>query len=81
VVDIDVGTIYEIGQKLEEAILRTIKEIKWKTQAGTRSLHCHTALDKEPLYIGTCQDYLHATKSCTSCSTFVSSSVRMRFVE
>jgi adenosylmethionine-8-amino-7-oxononanoate aminotransferase len=81
VVDIDVGTIYEIGQKLEEAILRTMKEIKWKTQAGTISLQCNIALDKEPIYIGTCQDYLHATKSCTSCSKFVSPSARMRFVE
>ena len=51
VVDIDAGTIFEIGQELEEAILCTMKQIKWKRQAGTISLQCHIALDKELKYI------------------------------
>ena len=51
VVDIDPGTIYETEQKLEEAIFLTMKQIKWKRQAGTISLQCHIALDKEPKYI------------------------------
>jgi len=30
--DTDVGTIYDIGEKLEEAIKLTMKDIEWKTQ-------------------------------------------------
>jgi len=30
VIDIDVGTIYEIGERLEEVIKRTMKEMDWK---------------------------------------------------
>lgn len=40
VIDIDVGTIYEIGERLEEAIMLTTRDMAWKpcqTQDNSKS--------------------------------------------
>jgi adenosylmethionine-8-amino-7-oxononanoate aminotransferase len=83
-IDIDVGTLYEIGEKLERVVLSTIDEIMdWRGHRAEEKeqlsdnpvLNVEWSVDKTQ-----CQMYLHRTKSCTSCSCFVCPSVRMRFV-
>jgi len=79
-VDVDVGTVYEIGSRLEKVILRTMDEIGWKGGLEGES--------KQELYdipevvedLKKCQPDLHSTKSCTSCNSFVCPDVRMRFI-
>jgi adenosylmethionine-8-amino-7-oxononanoate aminotransferase len=83
VFDIDVGTIYEIGEKLEQVIVRTIEEIGWrqeKMEETKQELYDIPKLVPELTDLAKCQTYLHQTKSCTSCSSFVCQDVRMRFV-
>lgn len=71
VVDIDVGTVYEIGERLEEAIKRTVNSTGWQSSGVLRKSDsfCQlieeqplesTALDKAK-----CSSHLHATRSCT----------------
>jgi adenosylmethionine-8-amino-7-oxononanoate aminotransferase len=78
--DVDVGTLYEIGEKLEQVILRTMQEIGWKDIRGETK---QELFDIPELVIEDfkCQTYLHQTKSCTSCSDFVCQDVRSRFVK
>mmetsp|Transcript_9735 Transcript_9735/g.17149 ORF Transcript_9735/g.17149 Transcript_9735/m.17149 type:complete len:510 (+) Transcript_9735:401-1930(+) len=84
--DIDVGTLYEIGEKLEKVILATMQEMGWSTSSpeeeksqlyeiSTLTTQCSVVVDTSQ-----CQTYLHETKSCTSCSQFVCPTIRMRFV-
>lgn len=123
VIDIDVATIYEIGQRLEKAIKCTMEEVGWVATAeegaakaiasastlnlanlaemgqhhGTRapiatlsaknlaelgklankrgSLHMQEDLGNDK-----CVPYLHATKCCTSCGSFVSRDLRRSFM-
>lgn len=79
-VDIDVGTIYEIGSRLEKVILLTLDEIGW---AGSNNGEYKEEQSEMPELvredIQKCQPHLHSTKSCTSCSSFVCPDVRMRF--
>lgn len=83
VVDIDVGTIYEIGQKLEQAILRTMEDMAWNSGEAKVEEKAEVFIDfpfervAEPAV--PCVSYLHQTKSCTSCTDFVSRDVRMHF--
>lgn len=82
-VDIDVGTVYEIGERLEEVIYRTMDEIGWgNRQAEEKEDLSYSIETNECVVIDPpkCQTYLHKTKSCTSCSSFVLPSVRLRFV-
>lgn len=80
-VDVDVGTIYEIGQRLEKVLLRTMEEMNWKGNSHGES--------KQELYdipelvdgLQKCLPHLHSTKSCTSCSSFVCPDIRMRFIQ
>jgi adenosylmethionine-8-amino-7-oxononanoate aminotransferase len=87
VVDIDVGTIYEIGQKLEQAILRTMEEMAWnlgevkvEEKSELLCIDLPSELVAEPTDQAMCVSYLHQTKSCTLCTDFVSRDVRMHFV-
>ena len=78
--DIDVGTLYLIGQKLEIVVIRTAEEIGWANRLENKDVQ----KDGKRSQIhpdSKCQNYLHQTKSCTSCSSFVCPNVRMRFVK
>ena len=80
-VDVDVGTIYEIGIKLEEAIRKTRKEMEWKeisSEGETIKAEASTVL---PVLATKCSTNLHATKTCTSCNSFVCNSIRNRFMQ
>jgi len=130
-IDIDVGMIYNIGVKLEEAINMTVAEVGWEhiapiascldltaydnsddvasvasvasvattastTTTGTTSDESCIAVDptqklgfseKEDRAITAlaerfekCSDFLHKTRSCTTCSSFVCGSVRTKFL-
>jgi hypothetical protein len=80
--DIDVGTLYEMAEKLEKVIIATMEEMGWSP------LSCEEAKTQDMIAPmaecladpSTCQTYLHQTKSCTSCSSFVCPTIRMRFV-
>lgn len=75
VVDVDVGTLYEIGVRMEEVITNTMKEMKWEKQPETPQ-QCLPVTEPSE---SKCLDIYHATKSCTSCATFVSADLRRRF--
>lgn len=45
VVDVDVGTIYEIGTRLEEALRRTMKERGWKGSSGYAKIEAAAAVE------------------------------------
>lgn len=84
VVDIDVGTIYEIGEKLALAVERTMEERQWFTSVpkspSTLFMQFNLLLAKEAAEkTKKCSPNLHATKTCTSCSKFVSHDRRLRF--
>ena len=82
--DTDVGTIYEMGQKLEGVLVRTMVEIGGlgiKATSQTKGTDMSTNGETMTICPGSeCQAYSHQTKSCTSCSSFVCPNVRMRFV-
>lgn len=77
-VDVDVGTIYEIGLKLEEALTKTMKAMKWNAPCSRDE---ESAADASVSIVPTCSTNLHATKSCTSCPNFVCPNVRSRFMQ
>lgn len=63
-VDVDVGTIYEIGSRLEKVILRTMDEIGW---AGSTPDESKQELCGIPELVAVkCVPAEHTTKSCTS---------------
>jgi adenosylmethionine-8-amino-7-oxononanoate aminotransferase len=92
VIDIDVGSLYNVGQKLEEAIKRTVTEVGWVEWKPTRRKvsidilvpECQecdsdsTSLMSEE---SMCSTQLHFTKTCTSCDDFVCRKLRRRFSE
>jgi hypothetical protein len=83
VMDIDVGTIYEMGERLEQAVTRTMEEVNWeREEEATQTVETFsmTELTARLSHDYGCQPILHTTKSCTSCSTFVNRDVRTRFV-
>jgi adenosylmethionine-8-amino-7-oxononanoate aminotransferase len=82
VIDIDVGTIYEIGERLEQAVTRTMQEVNWEREdeaAQNAETFDMSELATRILQNDRCQPILHKTRSCTSCSSFVSRDVRTRF--
>lgn len=77
-VDIDVGTIYEIGERFADALERTMIEREWKS---TSSSDLDDSLfTKEIAENVICLPTLHRSRSCTSCADFVCPDKRMRFV-
>ena len=79
--DVDVGTLYEMGLKLEEVLLSTMKEMGWESltsEAGTKVESTVTPIDVPAN--SKCSTSLHATRTCTSCTNFVCQKVRMRFM-
>ena len=80
-VDVDVGTIYEIALKFEEAILKTMKEIKWEAPTEDDATSEADVKTISPIVPSKCSTNLHATKSCTSCTDFVCQNVRNRFMQ
>lgn len=91
--DTDVGTIYEIGEKLEEAISLTMKEIGWKSQEAAvtvaRPMPEEIVVDVDPSIANVkappvddaiCNTAFHVYKTCTTCSSFVCPDKRQRFL-
>jgi adenosylmethionine-8-amino-7-oxononanoate aminotransferase len=82
--DIDVGTLFEMGEKLEKVFLATMNEIGWSPLSDEEAKSVDYAVERRAESMlfdpAKCQTYLHRTKSCTSCSSFVCPTVRMRFV-
>jgi len=126
VIDIDVGTIYDIGERLEEAIKRTMAEVGWEpvievvpTPLTPKAIASKSTLDltglaemagkgfprvvartpstvdlaeaakkavsrgslhlMQDLGNGKCVPYLHMTRCCTECGSFVCRDIRMKF--
>lgn len=83
VFDIDVSSIYEVGEKLEEAVKQTMLEVQWKPLVpaidNSGSYANLLALAKLCFEEGECEKKFHETKTCTSCSTFVGKATRTRF--
>lgn len=86
VIDIDVGTIYEMGERLEKAIRVTMDKVGWEKHDEALSAAEQYAIAQFAKNIGACTTdqsclpALHRTKSCTSCSSFVCRQVRTRFL-
>ena len=83
VIDIDVGTIYEIGERIETAIVMTMKAVGWEGPAELSTVEETNTIQQLADQLSgkdECLPILHKTKSCTSCSCFVSSNVRTRFL-
>ena len=82
---IDVGTLYDIAEKMEEALLLTIREVSW-LQPDMPKLEVENRvtlqLDKEFFASEVkkqCLYQLHFSRTCKSCGDFVHPSVRRRF--
>jgi adenosylmethionine-8-amino-7-oxononanoate aminotransferase len=80
VVDIDVGTVYEIGEKLAEVVERTMADMNWEPQSQTPENTLSVSQQVSNAIEPKCLPSLHATKSCTSCTSFVCQERRRRFV-
>ncbi len=86
VIDIDVGTLYTIAERLEKALLATVDEVNWvqpgcflPTEVEIRVTlqldddFCTSEVKKQ------CLSTLHFARTCTSCGTFVRPELRRRF--
>ena len=82
VVDIDVGTVYEIGEKLATVVQLTMNEMGWAAKSmEIEEVSTGTpGLVSEYSVVPKCQTYLHSTRSCTSCTNFVCPKVRTKFL-
>ena len=93
VIDIDVGTIYTMGERLGEAIRLTIADLQWETnRVPVKKVSSDASIDMKEMIAklmgerGTdkhqpgCLPLFHSTRSCTQCSDFVQSDVRERFI-
>lgn len=92
VIDIDVGTIYTLGERLEEALILTITEVKWEpNRVPVRRVSSDASVDMKDLIVRVlgcttidkqqaCLPVFHTTRSCTHCSDFVRFDRRRRFV-
>jgi hypothetical protein len=80
VFDIDVGTIYEIGMRLEEVMKRTMKEVQWERPEEPVKDFDMAELAARIMQDDKCLPHLHTTRSCTSCSSFVCRDLRTHFV-
>jgi hypothetical protein len=87
VVDIDVGTVYEIGERLEKVLDLTMQEMNWcpeeEKQCFEISPQSTTNFEVviNNINFTECQSILHKARSCTSCTDFVCPDVRMRFIQ
>ena len=83
VVDIDVGTLYKIAERMEKALIQTVKEVGW-TQPAPVQVEIRVALQLDDEFCASeikkqCLSNLHFTRTCTSCGDFVSPVIRKRF--
>jgi adenosylmethionine-8-amino-7-oxononanoate aminotransferase len=91
VFDIDVGTIYEIGQRFEQVLTSVMTQVGWQGPPQLKSISSEFSMcseESEPQLLMSadvskedqCNPVLHATKSCTACAQFVCPEVRTRFM-
>jgi adenosylmethionine-8-amino-7-oxononanoate aminotransferase len=85
VIDIDVGTLYTIAERMEKALQLTADEVNWDKPVVTKADveirvtlkldadFCRSEVNKQ------CLDQFHFSRTCTSCSTFVRPELRRRF--
>eukprot|EP00977_Amphora_coffeiformis_P015732 scaffold4707_cov164-Amphora_coffeaeformis.AAC.6 len=93
VIDVDVGTIYTMGERLEDALKRTVSEVQWDpTRVPVKRVSSDASMDMKELIDGvlggspdkqdtsTCLPVFHTTQSCTQCSDFVRFDRRQHFI-
>lgn len=86
VIDIDVGSLYEMAERLVLAIIRTKEEVGWEKPKEEHNILsvCESIRIAKATRRWTgfekCQPAFHVTKSCTSCSKFVCQEKRTRFI-
>jgi adenosylmethionine-8-amino-7-oxononanoate aminotransferase len=90
VIDIDVGTVYTMGERLEAALRATITDVEWDpSRVPVHHVASEASRDMKELIdkVLGCQDVIqeclpvfHNTRSCTSCSAFVHLDRRLHFL-
>jgi len=83
VVDIDVGTLYLIAERMEKALIRTVQQVGW-TQPTPIKMDIRSSLKLDEEFCASevkkqCLTNLHFSRTCTSCGDFVSPELRKRF--
>jgi hypothetical protein len=79
VMDVDVGTLYLLAEKLEEATRKAVAEIGWI--GSEPNLVDAVELARQLTSVTeSCLPILHKTRSCTSCASFVCLNVRTHFL-
>jgi adenosylmethionine-8-amino-7-oxononanoate aminotransferase len=85
VIDIDVGTLYTIAERMEKALVATVEEVNWDQPVVTDTeveVRVTLQLDEEFCVSEVnkkCLSNLHFSRTCTSCESFVRPELRRRF--
>lgn len=85
VIDIDVGTLYTIAERIEKALLATVNDVKWaKSSPAKAEVEIRVTLKLDDEFCASevnkqCLSNLHFSRACTSCATFVCPDLRRRF--
>jgi len=85
VIDIDVGTLYNIAERLEKALQLTVDEVKWvQSDECTTEVKIRVTLQLDEEFCISevnkrCLSHLHFSRTCTSCGAFVRPELRRRF--
>ena len=82
-IDIDVGTLYKVAERMENALIQTVKEVGW-TQPTPLMVEIRVSLQLDEEFCASevnkqCLSNLHFARTCTSCDDFVSPVIRKRF--
>jgi hypothetical protein len=82
-IDIDVGTLYKVAERMENALIQTVKEVGW-TQPTPLMVEICVSLQLDEEFCASevnkqCLSNLHFARTCTSCDDFVSPVIRKRF--
>lgn len=82
VIDIDVGTLYEMAKRFESVIIKTKADVGWEPEEhiSTKGLDLSTFLQQFFSKDDKCLPSLHVTRSCTGCTKFVCRDVRANFI-
>lgn len=85
VIDIDVGTLYTIAERMEKALQLTADEVNWvQPNALTNNVEIRVTLQLDAEFCASevkkrCLSHLHFSRACTACGTFVRPELRRRF--
>ena len=84
VVDVDVGTLYKIAERIERALIQTVEEVGWIQPCTSPKVDIRVSLQLDEEFCLSevkkqCLSQLHFSRTCTSCADFVSPVLRKRF--